>query len=352
MRKAAITLFLALFTLAAGLTALAHRKAMNDRTARPDAMCELTDEELKQKLTPEQFRIVRGNGTEKPFANAYWNNKEPGIYLDVASGQPLFSSTEKFDSGTGWPSFTRPLTPGSVTEKSDDQLGMDRTEVRSSDSDLHLGHVFRDGPQPDGTRYCINSASLRFVAAKDLVKEGLGRYLYLFPAEALKLGYGRATFAGGCFWGMQAYFKKMRGVLSARAGYAGGSAKAPTYEQVSSGRTGHAEAVDLIFDPGVVSYERLLKHFWNVHDPTSRERQSGDTGSQYRAVIFFHDKAQKAAAERSRHELGTSGKYRRPIVTGIEKAGTFYQAEEYHQDYLEKNPGGYCHIDLSGAIRE
>jgi len=349
MKRTLIIALLIAVGLAYGAADIA-RRTMNKKT-QTAAMCTFTDEELKQKLTPEQFRIVRGNGTEKPFANAYWDNKEPGIYTDVVSGQPLFSSTDKFDSGTGWPSFTRPLDQAAVAEKSDDSLGTERTEVRSVKADSHLGHVFRDGPQPGGMRYCVNSESLHLVAVKDLAKEGLGRYLYLFTGESLKLGYGRATFAGGCFWGIQAYFKKVAGVLSVRSGYAGGTAKDPTYDQVCAGATGHAEAVDLIFDPKIVTYKRLLEHFWSVHDPVSMNRQGNDTGSQYRAAIFFHDEAQRAEAEGSKRALEISGKYGRPIVTAIEKASNFYQAEEYHQDYLDKHPGGYCHIDLHGATR-
>ena len=138
------------------------------------------DAELREKLTPEQYRVTQHEGTEPPFRNAYWDNHEPGIYVDVVSGEPLFSSLDKFDSGTGWPSFTRPLEAENVTTRSDHSHLMRRTEVRSRFADSHLGHVFEDGPDPTGLRYCMNSASLRFIPVDRLEAEGYGKYLPLF----------------------------------------------------------------------------------------------------------------------------------------------------------------------------
>ncbi len=139
-----------------------------------------SDAELRQRLTPEQYRIMRQNGTEVPFANAYWDNHRAGLYVDAITGKPLFTSMDKFDSGTGWPSFTKPISPDQIIEKIDGTHGMQRTEVRSASSNSHLGHVFDDGPGPTKLRYCLNSASLRFIPVEELEKEGYGQYRALF----------------------------------------------------------------------------------------------------------------------------------------------------------------------------
>jgi peptide methionine sulfoxide reductase msrA/msrB len=316
-----------------------------------------SDAELRQRLTPLQYEVTQKEGTEPALRNEYWNNKHPGIYVDSVSGEPLFSSLDKFDSGTGWPSFTKPIDPKDILTGEDLKLGVPRTEVRSRLAHSHLGHVFPDGPEPTGLRYCMNSAALRFVPAEKLAEEGYGEYAALFAkadlpakskAEAATQDSKKretALLAGGCFWGMQDIIRKLPGVVSTEVGYTGGTLKDPTYEDVKTGKTGHCEAMRVVFEPERMSYETLLGYFFRMHDPTTKNRQGNDVGSQYRSAIFYQSEEQKRTAEKVKTAVDASGKWPSPLVTAIVPATEFYSAEEYHQDYLVKHPGGYtCHF--------
>ncbi len=298
---------------------------------------------LKKTLTSEQYRCTQESDTEKPFHNLYWNFKDDGIYVDVVSGEALFSSLDKYDSGSGWPSFTRSIEKNNLVFKADNTIGFERVEVRSKSADSHLGHVFDDGPKDaGGKRFCMNSAALKFVPLDKMKKEGYGSYLFGF---ADKKKWKTALFAAGCFWGVEEIFRKIHGVIETEVGYTGGQIKNPIYDLVKIGATGHAEAVHILYDSKVTNYEKLLELFFKLHDPTTENRQGNDVGTQYRSAIFFTDDEQLKLAEKFKEKVQKSGAWKKPLVTQILKAQSFYPAEPEHQKYLEKHPQGYtCHF--------
>ncbi len=280
------------------------------------------------KLTDEEERVIIHKGTEPPFSGKYLNNKQVGIYVCKRCGTPLYRSSDKFDSECGWPAFDDEIK-GAVKRVLDAD-GV-RTEIICANCGAHLGHVFTgEGLTKKNIRHCVNSISLQFIPAAEI------------KAKEKQPQIQKAYFAGGCFWGVDYWFKTVTGVISVRSGFMGGKTKHPTYEQVCSGKTGHAEIVEVTYDPEKVSYEQLAKLFFEIHDPTQKNRQGPDVGYQYRSAIFYTDNQQKETAMRLIEQLQKNGLN---VVTKLESAKEFWQAEDYHQDYYQKNGGRpYCHI--------
>lgn len=274
-------------------------------------------------LSKEESSVIKKKGTELPFTGKYTNFKGKGTYICKQCGAALYYSTDKFDSDCGWPSFDDEI-PGAV-KRIPDPDGV-RTEIECANCGAHLGHVFLGEKfTAKDTRHCVNSISLDFV-----------------PAPVEQGRYGTAIFAGGCFWGVDYFMKKAPGVISVTSGYTGGFMKNPSYKEVCTGRTGHAEAVKIIYDPEKTSYEKLLKLFLEIHDPTQVGGQGPDIGDQYRSEIFYLNEEQKAIAEKCLKILRDKGFN---VATKVTKASEFYPAEDYHQDYYFKNgEKQYCHV--------
>jgi peptide methionine sulfoxide reductase msrA/msrB len=296
----------------------------------------LSDSEWRTRLSPEQFRILRAQGTERAFCGTLLDNKQSGVYSCAGCRLPLFSSQAKFHSGTGWPSFFQTIAPGNVEERMDRSHGMVRVEILCGRCGGHLGHVFNDGPPPTGLRYCLNSESLDFTPADRLAElADPAAELSATPASA---GAEQVVLAGGCFWCTELAFEQLAGVLDVESGYCGGDPQRANYRAVCDGNTGHAEAIRITYDPARISLDQLLDVFFDAHDPTQKNRQGNDVGTQYRSAIFYADETQLSAAKQKMERLESAGRFPRPIVTTLEPLGTFHSAEAYHQDYARQNP--------------
>jgi len=271
---------------------------------------------IMKELTAEEKRVIIDKGTEKPFSGEYNTFKSKGTYICKQCGAHLYRSEDKFDSECGWPSFDDEIR-GAVKREVD--ADGRRTEIVCANCDGHLGHVFKgEGLTSKNTRHCVNSTSMLFVPETE-----------------------QAIFAGGCFWGVEHLMQQQNGVISVVSGYIGGEVKDPTYEQICTKTTGHAEAVEIIYDPLKIDYESLTKLFFEIHDPTQADGQGPDLGPQYRSEIFYTTEQQAGIATKVIAELKAKGY---DVKTKLTPATTFYKAEEVHQDYYDrKGTQPYCH---------
>jgi peptide methionine sulfoxide reductase msrA/msrB len=278
--------------------------------------------ELKlNPLTKEEKRVILDKGTEWPFSGKYYKHKKKGVYKCKQCGLHLYKSSDKFDSGCGWPSFDDEIK-GAV-KRSVDADGR-RTEITCARCGAHLGHVFLgEGYTDKNTRHCVNSISLDF------------------DPEALSSEYKKAYFAGGCFWGVEYHFEKLDGVKEVLSGYMGGDVKNPSYREVSRGDSGHLEVVEVLYDSKVVDYESLAKLFFEIHNSEQKNGQGPDIGSQYLSAVFVSDSKEKIIIEKLINILKKKGIN---TATKILDKKEFYEAEDYHQDYyLKHNKKPYCH---------
>lgn len=275
-----------------------------------------------RELTPEETRVIEGKGTERPFSGEFVTHTAAGVYTCRRCGAALYRANDKFASECGWPSFDAEV-PEAVTQQRD--ADGRRTEIVCTTCQGHLGHLFTgERLTPRDTRHCVNSLSLAFVAEKDLDSV-----------------FERATFAGGCFWGVEYFLQQAKGVIRAVSGFTGGAGKRPTYEQVCAGDSGHLEAVEVVFDPQQTDYATLARLFFEIHDPTQRDGQGPDIGDQYQSAVFVHNAAQQQTVETLLAELRVRGY---DVATKIMPAATFWPADASHQDYYFKKPTTpYCH---------
>lgn len=279
---------------------------------------------INPNLSKDEERIIVYKGTEMPFTGKYYDHKGDGIYTCKNCGKALFDSHTKFESGSGWPSFDDSIK-GAIKEIADKDGR--RTEIVCANCGAHLGHVFRgEGFTKKNTRHCVNSASLGFDDKK-----------------ATHQNIQTAYFAGGCFWGVEYHFEKLKGVIDASSGYMGGHTKNPSYQEVCYTNTGHLEVVKVKYDANEVSFETLTKLFFEIHDPTQKNGQGPDIGAQYLSAIFYQNEEEKQTAQKLITMLQSKG-YNVATKLIDSAQHEFFKAEEYHQDYYTKhNKAPYCH---------
>ncbi len=296
----------------------------------------LTNAEWKSILPKNLYEVAREANTERAFTGKMWSSETKGTYYCAACGYLLFQSNQKFVSTCGWPSFFEQENKQSIVFKADNSIGMERTEALCGRCDSHLGHLFDDGPPPTNKRYCMNAVSLQFVPEAQKVQ--------VSNIDTLVIG-------GGCFWCVEAVYESLDGVQSVTSGYAGGNKINPSYNEVSSGSTGAAEVVQIVYNNTKTNIDEILKVFFTVHDPTTLNRQGADAGTQYRSVIFYKNEAQKNTATTLINELTTQKVYDNKIVTTLEPLTKFYDAEKYHQDYYKKNSDEpYCKMVIQPKL--
>lgn len=279
-------------------------------------------------LTPEERRVMVGKETEPPFSGRWITCAAHGVYVCRRCGAALYHSADKFDAGCGWPSFEAEL-PGAVRRLPD--ADGQRTEILCANCQAHLGHVFAgEKLTARDVRHCVNSISMDFI-----------------PQAELERHFGRAVFAGGCFWGVEYHLQQAVGVIWTTVGYTGGHTENPTYQDVCGHQTGHAEAVEVYYDPRRTSFDQLVRLFFQIHDPTQADGQGPDIGDQYRSEIFYVDPEQQQTAATLLAELRSQG---RPVVTRIEPLAVFWPAEPYHRNYYRKQGRQPCNSRSSCGL--